>query len=150
MTRAIPGPHPRPAGQPTAGETVEILLPGSGVATLRLQAGGIVELRWPQGCTITEGAAQRAAAAVEVICAGQRRPMLVDMEATASVTREARSVFGRPGSASRIALLGSSPVDKVIANFILGVSSMPVPTRFFTVESKAVAWLRDGGNEPGP
>jgi hypothetical protein len=32
----------------------------------------------------------------------------------------------------------------VIANFALGVSAVPVPTRFFTSEPAALAWLRDG------
>lgn len=113
-------------------------------ATLRLQEDGTVRLRWRQGIVVTADAARKAVAAVEVICAGQRRPLLVDMAAAKSVEREARGVSALPGAPSRIALLGASPVDKVIANFILGVSSVPVPTRFFTSESEAVTWLLSG------
>ena len=68
--------------------------------------------------------------------------MLVDMATTAEVSRAARAVFGRPCQASRIALLGSSPVDRVIANFFLGISKVPCPTKFFTAEREALAWLR--------
>ena len=52
-------------------------------------------------------------------------------------------MFTRPCSASRIALLGASAVDRVIANFALGVSSVPVPTKFFTSADAALAWLAD-------
>ena len=53
-------------------------------------------------------------------------------------------MFGEPSAASRIALLGRSPVDRVIANFTLGVSRVPCPTRFFTDRDRAVAFLREG------
>jgi len=66
----------------------------------------------------------------------------VSMTGTAELSRDARVVFTRRCSASRIALVGRSAVDRVIANFALGVSSVPVPTRFFTSEPAAVGWLR--------
>jgi hypothetical protein len=73
--------------------------------------------------------------------------MLVDMATTKSVARDARSVFGEPSAASRIALLGRSPVDRVIANFTLGVSKVPCPTKFFTDRGLAMAYLRMGLDE---
>jgi hypothetical protein len=121
-----------------------------GPATVALDRNGLVRLHWANGTKITESAAREAVAAVNHICAGQRHPMLVDMTGTASVTRPARAVFAEPSAASTIALLGGSAVDRVIANFILGVSTVPVPTRFFTVEAEALAWLRDGRHDGGP
>lgn len=102
---------------------------------------GIVRLTWVQGLHITEELANHAMALVDRVNAGDGRPLLVDMTGTATLTRPARVTFTRKCSASRIALLGQSPVDRVIANFALGVSSVPVPTRFFTSEPSAVAWL---------
>ncbi|WP_205843760.1 hypothetical protein [Nakamurella deserti] len=102
----------------------------------------IILLKWTEGITITEDAARTAAAFVNRISADRRRPMIVDMTRTAAVTRQARTVFLEPGAASRIALLGTSPVDRVIANFVLGVSNLPCPTRFFTSETAARSWLR--------
>lgn len=81
---------------------------------------------------------------VNEVCGEARRTMLVDMATTSSVSRGARSVFGRPCAASKIALLGASPVDRVIANFVLGISTLPCPTRFFTAEAEALQWLREG------
>lgn len=108
---------------------------------LSLDEGGILQLRWPRGASISEADAQSAMDRVNEMCGSARRPMLVDMATTEKVSRGARAVFGRPCQASRIALLGSSPVDKVMANFALGVSRLPCPTRFFTSRTEAMAWL---------
>lgn len=75
----------------------------------------------------------------------RERPLLVVMTGTEQLTREARMVFGRRCSASRIALTGRSEVDRVIANFFLSVGRVPVPTRFFTSEATAIEWLRGPG-----
>lgn len=111
---------------------------------VRLDPLGIVRLTWSPGLQITDTLARRAMELVDLINTDRERPLLVDMTGTAALTRGARMTFTRRCSASRIALLGRSPVDRVIANFALGVSSTPVPTRFFTSELAAVAWLRDG------
>ncbi len=107
----------------------------------------IVILRWPAGVTITGITARRAFDEVNRVSADRRRPMLVDMATTKSVAREARAVFGEPSAASRIALLGHSPVDRVIANFTLGVTKVPCPTKFFTDRAQAMAFLREGRDE---
>lgn len=111
-------------------------------ATLVLGDDGVLRLHWARGISITEEDARRAMDRVNELCAGARHPMLVDMATTKAVSRGARAVFGLPCAASRIALLGSSQVDKVIANFILGVTTLPCPTRFFTSETEAIDWLR--------
>jgi len=80
-------------------------------------------------------------AAVNVVADGREYPMLVDMATTESVSRQARAVFSIPCAASRIALLGSSPVDRVLANFFLSLHVPPCPTRFFTSRDDAMAWL---------
>lgn len=112
-------------------------------ATLSLGEDKILRLRWARGISISEQDARTAMAKVNELCNGVSRPMLVDMATTKAVSRGARAVFGLPCSASRIALLGASDVDKVIANFILGVSKLPCPTRYFTSEPLATSWLRE-------
>ena len=106
----------------------------------------LILLKWREGLTITQPAAEIAAVYVNELSPDRRRPMLVDMAETAAVTRQARTVFLKPTAASRIALLGRSPVDRVIANFVLGVSNLPCPTRFFTSEPAALEWLRSDEN----
>lgn len=121
--------------------------PSSEYESLTIDDEGMLRLVWPAGVKITGPSARQAFDDVNKICAGTRRPMLVDMATTSSVAREARAVFGKPCAANRIALLGKSPVDRVIANFTLGVSTVPCPTKFFTDRAQAMAFLREGLSE---
>jgi hypothetical protein len=40
-----------------------------------------------------------------------------------------------------VALLGASPVDKVIANFVFSKNKTTRPKRFFTSRTEAMAWV---------
>ncbi|MCF7547410.1 MULTISPECIES: hypothetical protein [Pseudonocardia] len=107
-----------------------------------VEADGLVRLSWRQGVAISGELAERAMRRVDELNGDTEHPLLVVMRGTGSLSREARMVFARRCTASRIALLGSSAVDRVLANFALGVRSQPVPTRFFTDEDLALGWLR--------
>lgn len=108
---------------------------------------GVVRLTWAHGVVIDGDAAERSVQAVEELIAGGSRPLCVDMTGTSTITRSARRYFARPmPSVSRLALLGRSAVDRVVANFALGVSGTPMPTRYFTSEFAATEWLRDAGS----
>jgi len=112
-----------------------------GKGSVELGADGVIHLDWTPKVRIDVVDAQAAMAMVNEVCNGVEYPMLVDMADTETVSREARAVWATPCAASRIALLGSSPVDRVIANFFLGVHTPPCPTQFFTSRSEAMNWL---------
>ena len=112
-----------------------------GKGTVDLDNGRYIHLVWNRSVRIEEVDAQEAMAAVNVVADGSEYPMLVDMATTESVSRQARAVFSIPCAASRIALLGSSPVDRVLANFFLSLHVPPCPTRFFTSRDDALGWL---------
>ncbi|EMY34246.1 hypothetical protein D477_010676 [Arthrobacter crystallopoietes BAB-32] len=121
-----------------------------GKGTLELRADGILNLRWMAGLRLETEDAKEAMQAVNDLCGDSEHPMLVDMATTESVSRGARAVFSIPCSANRIALLGNSAVDRVIANFFLGVHTPPCPTRFFTSRPAALKWLlQDQNAVPG-
>lgn len=116
-----------------------------GKGTVELRSDGVVHLIWNHNVAIEEADAKAAMAKVNEICGDSEHPMLVDMATTASVSRNARAVFSIPCAANRIALLGRSPVDRVLANFFLGVHIPPCPTRFFTSRPEAMKWLMQKG-----
>jgi hypothetical protein len=120
---------------------VEPITVEGGKGIVELTAGGVIHLMWKPTVRIEAVDAHAAMAAVNLIAHGSQYPMLVDMATTEFVTRQARAVFSIPCAASRIALLGSSPVDRVLANFFLGVHVPPCPTRFFTSRTDAMTWL---------
>lgn len=111
------------------------------LVSVYLDDTGLVRLTWSTDLNISGELAGRAMAMVDQLNGRVERPLLVDMTGTAQLTRAARMTFGRRCSASRIALVGRSEVDRVIANFALGVARPPVPTRFFTSEQAALDWL---------
>lgn len=117
-----------------------------GKATVELRSDGIIHLIWEPRVRIELQDAQAAMATVNRIAGDGNYPMLVDMATTEAVTRDARSVFSIPCAANRIALLGASPVDRIIANFFLGVHIPPCPTRFFTSRDDSMKWLQQAGN----
>lgn len=112
-----------------------------GKGTVELRADGVIHLIWTPHARIEVVDAQAAMATVNDVSNATHHPMLVDMATTETVSREARAVWTIPCAASRIALLGSSPVDRVIANFFLGIHTPPCPTRFFTSRTEAMSWL---------
>jgi len=117
-----------------------------GKGTVELEPSGIIHLTWKTSVKIEAVDAQAAMAAVNVVADGNEHPMLVDMATTESVSRQARAVFSIPCAASRIALLGSSPVDRLLANFFLSLHVPPCPTRFFTSRADAMDWLADSSS----
>ncbi|SLK00271.1 DUF7793 family protein [Arthrobacter sp. P2b] len=120
-----------------------------GKGTIELGADGIIHLSWRPGIVLDSDDVHAGMATLNEICDGSEYPMLVDMGTTKAVTRQAKSAFQIPCAASRIALLGSSPVDRIIANFTIERQTMPCPTRFFTSRDGALDWLRQG-DSPTP
>ncbi|WP_285244068.1 hypothetical protein [Pseudarthrobacter sp. fls2-241-R2A-127] len=88
-----------------------------GKGTMEL-SGGILHLRWKQGAYVGIDVANAALEAISTMGQGARLPMLVEIQGVTH-SAAARKVFPDPSSISRMALLGSSPVDHVIAMFRL-------------------------------
>jgi hypothetical protein len=76
---------------------------------------------------------------------GEERPVAVLMDVTdvASVSRAARTVFGSVTAVVAWALLGHTPVDRILAHFILGADFTSCPARYFSSEAEAVNWLQE-------
>lgn len=114
-----------------------------GKAVLSLRPDGLLHLVWTAGADIQKEDASSAVTLIDEISADRDRPLLVDMTGASNVSSGARDVFGLPHAASRIALLGESPVDRVLANFFIRVQRPERPTRYFTSEEAAVTWLTE-------
>jgi hypothetical protein len=112
-----------------------------GKGTVELGADGVLHLVWNPGTVLVAADVHAAMAKVNEVADGARYPMLINMANTQAVTREARSVFSVECAASRIALLGSNPFNRVIANFAMAQRTLPCPTRFFTSRDEAMNWL---------
>jgi hypothetical protein len=110
---------------------------------------GIVRLTWDRDVRVTAERAKQAMAAVDRVNAGRRRPLLVRMARTTALDRGAREQFGEKTSVSAIALLGETPVDRLLAASTVGRALTQAPARYFTDEREAVAWLLQTGSQAG-
>ncbi|MFL5358792.1 hypothetical protein [Archangium sp.] len=105
----------------------------------------IIIARFRAGAEVTLDDARANVALCLQKNAGQRRPLLVDLRGVKSQTAEARAYLaGREGIqvSQAVGLLIGSPVSRVLGNFYLGLNKPGVPTRLFTSEEEAQAWLR--------
>lgn len=112
-----------------------------GGITLWLHANGIMHVKLPEKATVAGRHAAAAAVAVHTLTAGKSFPLLLDLTNVKSVSRHAREMYGQPRTVTAYALLGSGPVDRVLAHYFLGGAPVLVPTKFFEVEAEAVQWL---------
>jgi hypothetical protein len=116
------------------------------VCRFELDSRGFVRATMMAGAEFTLPDAVEALAAT-ARCAGRVPvPVLVDMRAVKSQTREAREHFGSEAVApicAAVALLVGTPVSRVLGNFFMRRSEQPVPARLFTEESKAIEWLSE-------
>lgn len=116
-----------------------------GKGTMEL-ADGILHMRWKPGAYIGIDVARAGIDAISTLAKGDRLPMLVEIQGvTHSAT--ARKVFPSASSISRMAILGSSPVDRAIAMFRLTLLPTTFPVRYFTSRNKAMTWLRQSSGE---
>ncbi|HZI11771.1 MAG TPA: hypothetical protein VE153_15415 [Myxococcus sp.] len=101
--------------------------------------------RFRAGAEVTLDDARENVALCRQMNAGRKRPVLVDLRAVKSQSAEARAYLaGREGSeiCQAVGLLIDSPLSRVLGNFYLGMNKPVVPTRLFTSEEEALAWLR--------
>jgi len=112
-----------------------------GKGTVEL-AEGVLHLVWGSRTVLEAADVHAAMALVNEVAGDSEYPMLIDITNTQTLTRQAKSVFSVKCAASRIALLGSNPVNRVIANFAMARRVRPCPTRFFASRDEAMSWLQ--------
>lgn len=115
--------------------------------TVDLAADGIVEVTLPPNSVVRSTEARAAAAAVRMFADGRRLPLLLRVTGVLSVTDDARLTYTNSVAVSACALLGESPVDRVIAHFLLRAKPGSLPGQFFTSEAEARDWLREHHRE---
>ena len=121
---------------------MESIVVDGGKGAVELQADGVIHVIWKPNVSIEAQDARAAMAAVNEVAGGSEYPMLVEMATVEAVSRQARAVFSIPSAASRIAFLGSGPMDLVLANFFFfDVRFPPCPTRYFSSRIESINWL---------
>ena len=121
-------PEPEAAAEPIIG--------------VRLLKGGIIEVALPPNREIKGPEARAAGAAVRALADGKRVPVLLVISGVVGVSAEARQVYAGSIAATAFALVGESPVDRVIAHYLLRSRTETIPAEFFISRTDALKWLR--------
>lgn len=114
---------------------------------VRMTDQGIIEVTLPPDQVIEGRQAYAARAAVRSLAQGRRTPVLLGITGVLGVSVEARNVYVNSVGPSAFAIVGESPVDRVIAHYLLRWKTETTPAQFFTSESDAITWLRQYARE---
>jgi hypothetical protein len=113
--------------------------------TVWTEGDGIARMKLKPNMQVNLQDVQASVRAVSELCGGKRCPVLVDMRGLVSMDREARLYLAGEETAkveSAAALVIASPLSRAIGNFFLGLNKPLIPTRLFTSEAEALAWLK--------
>jgi hypothetical protein len=103
----------------------------------------ILRVQWVPGTNITAELAKQSADAVEVILKEKVYPFLVLLDGIKGMDREARLIYSGMGGPSAVALVGVSPIARVIGNLFIGLNKQTqVKLRMFATEEEATKWLK--------
>lgn len=108
---------------------------------LELRAG-VIHLQWEHGRAVSEGTAREVMAQVSALSSRRRQPLLVGAHWMEALGYKARNVFAAGWPLTRVAVIGTSPVDEVIFVFYVARHQPACPTQFFRFEAEAVRWLK--------
>jgi hypothetical protein len=138
---ALAGPDELMPGEAPGPALAEVAAPAGVPIGVRMRDGGIIEVALPANEEIAGPEARVAGAAVRALANGRRVPVLLVITGVVGVSVEARHVYSTSIAASAFALVGESPVDRVIAHYLLRSRTETIPAQFFLSEAEAVDWL---------
>ena len=83
---------------------------------------------------------------VHQLADGKRKPVFIDISQIGGISREARQYSAGEGVndvLTALAILISSPLTRALGNLWFGINKPMFPSRLFTSEDEALAWLRN-------
>ncbi len=100
--------------------------------------GDFLRLQWTPGITIRADDIHSTIAAVIAMSPQGKRPLLVHIGPLEGITGDAKQLLIDDTCSTRTAVLGPDDVSRVITAFN---HRSATPSRYFTRESDAIAWL---------
>jgi|SRR5919205_278636 hypothetical protein len=95
----------------------------------------------PCGADLNETAAAQLYSRLGELAGDRRVAVVLQLTGVHSVNRTVRAAYAAIPSVSAWAILGESPVDRLLGHFLLGGEFSSVPAQYFTTEKDALDWL---------
>ena len=134
----------REAAEDSAAGGAEQAVIDTRCSRIRLGEDGILRSAARPGVEMTLADTEEDVATGLKIAGGRKVPLLIITGGLRSMSREARNYFAGEAAAGLIlaqAVVVGSAVSRIIANFFLRLTRASFPTRLFTSEAEAMAWL---------
>jgi len=116
-------------------------------AQILLRDDGILSVRIRHGAHQTVSDAEENLASATVATAGQRRPLLVNIAGSQPLDSEVRHRYSGQrlvdGFLALALVVEASALGRMMGNVYFLVARPGIPTRLFTDDGLAVAWLRE-------
>jgi hypothetical protein len=121
----------------------------SSTAEIVMLPDGIIVIRIDPRVKQTLDQARENLALTSAACGGRRRPLLVDISQCEPLEPEVRHFFTGEVLVESFRALGllveATPFGRMMGNIYLRVAGAGIPTRLFSDEKEALAWIRCHG-----
>jgi hypothetical protein len=111
-----------------------------------LRLDDIVQINFHDNCEVDKKDCEDIISAYDQLLQNKKYPLLHFLGSYTTFTKNTREFSvterGTQYSAAE-AYIYSSLAHKILANFYIKINKPPVPTKFFTNEKEAVAWLNE-------
>ncbi|MBT2554679.1 hypothetical protein [Arthrobacter sp. ISL-5] len=135
-TTMAPGPAPESLLMPAAGRLPAPVVSCTALPDLAVKAV------LPRGADLSEAAAAQLRRQLGELAGDRRVAVVLELTGVGSVSGAARAAYAAIPSVSAWAIVGESPVDRLLGHFLLGGEFSSVPARYFTSDGEALDWLR--------
>lgn len=102
---------------------------------------GILRLVLKPQSRITQADGAWARTQLLALTKGRSVAVLLEITGVDSVSREAIAFYSAASTVAAFALLGRSPVDRMIAHSLRGLAWPGCPVQYFEAEQEALTWL---------
>jgi hypothetical protein len=112
--------------------------------TCAIEVDTVVRARFLPGSEVSLDDARENLETTARLSQGKRLPVMVDLRGVRSQSAEARALLAGPAGTAvsvAVAMIIASPLSRVLGNFYLGFNRPETPTRLFTSQDEAEAWL---------
>lgn len=104
----------------------------------------VIREKWTPGTYVTLELAKQSVEPVLAICKEKPYPLLVHLDGIKGMDRDARVYYSGLDGPSAVALVGVSPIARVIGNLFIGLNKQTTQLnlRMFAQEEEALTWLK--------
>jgi hypothetical protein len=95
----------------------------------------------PRGADLDETAAAELREQLGDLAGDRRVAVVLHLTGVASVSRAARAAYAAISSVSAWAIVGESPVDRLLGHYLLGAEFGSAQAKYFTSDHQALHWL---------